>query len=258
MTFADDKAPVREKMLLAGTRATVKAEFGQSFIQQEYHVTNKNDTTLESFERWLGSRSEKGPLTEIERELDAATHERTGGGRHQVLASQAMRGISFPVDQDALAALQDLVSGHVNYVQLAVDTLNEAIKLEDRAEHLSIDEIASRVPRDKPRYHFFRYKHSFNGRVFDSIVFVYSLPSSGCTIKERMLFSSCKGPFLETVANSINLRPDKKLELDSRERLNESMLIEHLHPDEVAEKAEPKFSKPIGPPGRGARRITKA
>ncbi len=50
--FADDIAPVREKMLLAGTRATLKSEFGQSFIQHEYHVTNKNDTSLENFERY--------------------------------------------------------------------------------------------------------------------------------------------------------------------------------------------------------------
>lgn len=32
-------------------------------------------------------------------------------------------------------------------------------------------------------------------------VFIYSLPSSGSSIKERMLYSSCKGPFLSAATN---------------------------------------------------------
>ena len=32
-------------------------------------------------------------------------------------------------------------------------------------------------------------------------VFIYSLPSSGSSIKERMLYSSCKGPFLSAAQN---------------------------------------------------------
>lgn len=39
-------------------------------------------------------------------------------------------GVFFPVDQDAEEEMRKLYRKEINYVQLAVDTLNEAIKLE--------------------------------------------------------------------------------------------------------------------------------
>lgn len=40
-SFVDDRAPVREKMLLAATCATFKSEFGQCYIEHEKHVTDR-------------------------------------------------------------------------------------------------------------------------------------------------------------------------------------------------------------------------
>lgn len=47
--------------------------------------------------------------------------------------------------------------------------------------------------------------------LFSLAVFIYSMPSSGCTIKERMLYSSCKQPFLQAALSAANLAPDKKV-----------------------------------------------
>ena len=63
-----------------------------------------------------------------------------------------------------------------------------------------MDELGKEFPRNKPRYHFYRWEHKHEDRLHDSVLFIYSIPSGGCTIKERMLSSSCKGPFLETVS----------------------------------------------------------
>lgn len=255
ISFADDRAPVREKMLLAATRATFKAEFGQAYITYEYHVTNKNEMSLDAFERWLRSKEEPAPLSEIEKELENAYRDQKMSLPSAVVA-QTLKGVMFPIDQDAEAELRKLVACQVDLVQLSVDTLNEAIKLEESKEELAPDQLRRAIPRDKPRYIFYRFAHDYNNQHYDPIFFIYSMPSSGCTIKERMLYSSCKQPFLQTVLHNCKLRPDKKVEIDSKEMLSYEVLLDHVHPpSQIPDKG---FAKPPGPPQRGARRITKA
>ncbi|PIO53255.1 hypothetical protein TELCIR_25417, partial [Teladorsagia circumcincta] len=62
--------------------------------------------------------------------------------------------------------------------------------------------------------------------------FIYSLPSSGSSIKERMLYSSCKSPFLETATKHLGIELSKKMEVDAKDDLSESALLESLHPVE--------------------------
>uniref|UniRef100_F1L4H9 Twinfilin-1 n=1 Tax=Ascaris suum TaxID=6253 RepID=F1L4H9_ASCSU len=254
-SFADDRAPVREKMLVAATRATFKAEFGQSYIKHEYHVTNKNDMSLEAFERWLRSKEEPAPLSEVEKEMESAYRDQKIS-LPSAIAAQTLKGVIFPIDQDAEAELRKLAAHQVDFVQLSVDTLNEAIKLEAKKERLPPDQLTAAIPRDKPRYSFYLFRHDYSNQHYESIIFIYSMPSSGCTIKERMLYSSCKQPFLQTVLQNCNLQPDKKMEIDSKEVLSYDVLLDYVHPpSQIRDKG---FAKPPGPPQRGTRRVTKA
>ena len=71
-------------MLLAATCATFKSEFGQCYIEHEKHITDRKvsmhvgrsiyflflqDLTLDAFESWLKSKTELGPMSEVERGL---------------------------------------------------------------------------------------------------------------------------------------------------------------------------------------------
>ncbi|VDM10681.1 unnamed protein product [Wuchereria bancrofti] len=248
MSFADDRAPVREKMVFAATWATY-----------EYHVTDKKEMTLEAFEKWLSSKEDPGPMSELEKEFYNA-HQELKVTAPSVVAAQTVRDklqcVFFPVDQDAKEELRKLANHTVNYVQLAVDTLNEAVKLECSKTSISPEQLNEVIPRDKPRYHFYRFSHKYNSQDYDSLFFIYSMPSSGCTIKERMLYSSCKQPFLQAALSAANLSPDKKIEIDSKELLSLDILIEYTHP--APQMKEKSFAKPPGPSQRGARRVTKA
>ncbi|VDN20818.1 unnamed protein product [Gongylonema pulchrum] len=263
-SFADDRAPVREKMVFAATRATFKSEFGQSNIRfldfvncyskkfrHEYHVTNKKEMTLEAFERWIFGKEEPGPMSELEKEMHCAQKEQ----KTVMPASQTVKGVFFPVDQDAEEELRKLANHEINYVQLAVDTLNEAIKLESSRILNSADELKEVIPRDKPRYHFFRFSHKFDNEDYNTLLFIYSMPSSGCTIKERMLYSSCKQPFLQSASTTANLHPDKKIEIDSKENLSSDILLDYTHPS--SQSHVKGFARPPGPVQRGTRRVTK-
>jgi hypothetical protein len=106
-----------------------------------------------------------------------------------------MRGLAFPVDQSAEEKLAELRDGKCNYVQLvgclimysalimleiiylylsitayaqSVDTLNEAIKLED-CNTLRPNQLNTAIPKQAARYHFYRFVHSHEGEQYDSI-----------------------------------------------------------------------------------------
>jgi len=42
-------------------------------------------------------------------------------------------------------------------------------------------------------------------------VFIYSMPGYKCPIKERMLYSSCKGPFVSQLEQQLQLPIEKKV-----------------------------------------------
>lgn len=80
------------------------------------------------------------------------------------------------------------------------DIDEERIHLET-AENTSLEKLPSKVPESTARYHLYRFKHTHEGDYIESIVFIYSMPGYNCSIKERMLYSSCKNPFTDAIAS---------------------------------------------------------
>lgn len=166
-------------MLLAATKATFKSEFGQSFIRAEYQVSTPNDLVLENFEkRHLAPNNtnsttfpvlpasgaafdDSKPYTHIERELSTVARDRAAIPFAQQ-SSQTLRGIQFPIDQDAVQLLKSFARGEIDFVQLSVDTLNEAIKLEANKERLPVEDLSNAISRQKPRYSLFRFREFEN------------------------------------------------------------------------------------------------
>uniref|UniRef100_A0AC35U9Z6 Twinfilin n=1 Tax=Rhabditophanes sp. KR3021 TaxID=114890 RepID=A0AC35U9Z6_9BILA len=250
ITFADDLAPVREKMPLAATRATFKSEFGQRFIVHDWHLTNKHDFDLDKVERKLQGISEK-PMTEVERQLDYASRERAHAPFPSAFPMQTLRGCTFPVDRDALTELEKFGQGKVSFVQLSIDILNEAIKLEKIKETLDADSLQAEIPEKKPRYSFYRF-HDLNDAT-DKVFFIYSIPpSSETSVKERMLYSSCKLSFLQAVEQSCSIKIAKKIEIDTKDKLDNASLSFYFTPDVDVNKRI--FSKP-SPPSKTPRRL---
>lgn len=81
-----------------------------------------------------------------------------------------------------------------------VDIEEEKIHLVS-AENFPIEKLPSKIPSDSARYHLYKFKHTHEGDYMENIVFIYSMPGYNCSIKERMLYSSCKSPFTDTIAS---------------------------------------------------------
>ncbi|KAM9375547.1 twinfilin-1a [Pholidichthys leucotaenia] len=255
LTWSPDSAHVRSKMLYAATRATLKSEFGGGHIKDELFGTTKEELNLCGYKKYLVSQAAPLPLTAAEEELRQI---KLNEGQTDIgvdTKHQTLQGVAFPIHQDAVAALKSFRDKTINYVQLEVDAQNELIRL-CSTEPTKVKELPKRIPDDTPRYHIFNFKHSHEGDNLESTVFIYSMPGYKCSIKDRMLYSSCKIPFVDMVENTLKIEIEKKLEIDTPDELTEEFLYAEVHPKQHAHKIA--FQKPHGPCGRrGRRRITR-
>ncbi|XP_069760027.1 twinfilin-1-like isoform X5 [Narcine bancroftii] len=174
IAWSPDPSPVRQKMLYAATKMALKKEFGSSHIKDEIFGTVRDKIQING--------ETKPP---------------------------SLQGVAFPMQGDVVQALKKLQNKELSYVQLKIDFNHENIALADTT-HTEIGDLPNRVPKDSARYHFFLYKHSYEGDYLESIVFVYSMPGYTCSIRERMLYSSCKNPLIDMVEKQLSLDITKK------------------------------------------------
>ncbi|XP_044271825.1 twinfilin [Tribolium madens] len=254
ISWSPDTAPVRQKMLYASTKATLKQEFGTSQIKEELHGTITSDITLNGYQKHKKAAIAPAPLTTREEELQEIRRTEVHTDISVDSKQQTLSGVAFPLTEAARQAIVDMAQGSYDYLQFKINIEEETIHLVT-AENLSIEKLPSKVPADSGRYHLYKFKHTHEGDYMENIVFIYSMPGYNCPIKERMLYSSCKNPLTDTIT-SLGLEIVKKLEIDSGSELTEDFLYEEIHPTKNLHR--PKFAKPKGPPNRGPKRMTKS
>ncbi|XP_063218013.1 twinfilin [Bacillus rossius redtenbacheri] len=254
ISWSPDASPVRQKMLYASTKATLKQEFGSGQIKEELHATSVDDMTLSGYRRHRRAAVAPAPLTAAEEELALLRRTEVNTGVGVDSRQQTLSGVAFPLTGEARQALSALADRAVDYVQLRIDLDEEKVHLSDTGD-VSLAKLPGKVPTDCARYHLYNFKHTHEGDYLETLVFIYSMPGYSCSIKERMLYSSCKGPLIEMIESQIGLKIAKKLEIDSGDELTEEFLQDEIHPKKNLHR--PKFSKPKGPPNRGAKRLTK-
>ncbi|XP_060079149.1 twinfilin-1-like [Ylistrum balloti] len=253
ISWSPDFSAVRDKMLYAATRATLKQNFGGGQIKEEIFATAESDCTLSGYKKHLLSQNAPAPLTMAEEELEEIkrTEIKTAGvdTKHQTL-----QGVAFPITEEALLKIEGFIAGQYTYVQLSLDMTDEKIVLE-KAEDIPTSALAGQVPNDHARYHLFNFKHTHEGDYTESYVFIYSMPGYKCSIKERMLYSSCKSPLIGLLEGQGGIEFAKKLEVDDPKELAENNLYEEVHPmKNIVKKA---FDRPKGPASRGPKRMTR-
>lgn len=71
--------------------------------------------------------------------------------------------------------------------------------------------------------HFFwcsKWGHKFISLyLFFFVVFIYSMPGYACSIKERMLYSSCKNNLIDMVESKIQIEIEKKVSTNNYEQV---------------------------------------
>lgn len=179
---------------------------------------------------------------EVQTEISTETRQKTLGG------------ITCEITESAQNAIKDAARGSYNYLQFKIELKEEKIHLV-KAANVEIMKLPKEVPDDEARYHIYQFKHTHEGDYFESFIFIYSMPGYKCPVKERMMYSSCKNPFLQQI-KEFGLEIEKKIEIDTGADLTEEYFQEELHPRTLLHR--PQFAKPEGPKNRGAKRLTRA
>ena len=264
IVWSPEGSSVRDKMLYASTKATLKKEFAVSI---DYFASSHDDLSFSSYKSFIDRKrkEESGEhdvdlLTTQEQDLRIVKKEEAELSTQSAKPTKTMPGVEFPLSEDALAALADLKEGVISYLQLRIDVKGETIELDRKESHKEFDvkDLPNKVPVDSPRYHLFLFPHNHNGLYHKSTVFVYSVVGSRCSVKEKMLYSSCKNALMAAVAR-LGVSVDKRIESDDPSELTSDYLISELHPKEREQDLNKKaFEKPQGPAGkRGVRRLIK-
>jgi len=253
--YVPDKAKVKDKMMYASTRSNLKQQLGLNYFVDEVFGTVSADFTLSGYKHHVESKKSEAPLTEHEQ---MRQQERSSGDVYIGGSSATyVHGVAFPVENDAVNALKQLVGGSVNYVQIKIDCDAEKIKL-DHSSNIDFDSLGSEVRPDEPRFHFFAYTHEFEGSNVTSNVFIYSCPdgskgTKSAPVRMRMLYSSSKANVADVLTQAGG-KVDGKIEVNTSEDITEEVLLNILHPQKEEKKAA--FSKPSRP-GKGGRKLIK-
>ncbi|XP_076469424.1 twinfilin-1-like [Babylonia areolata] len=254
ISWSPDFSQVRDKMLYAATRATLKTEFGGGEIKEELFGTATEDVSYTGYQKHIQAQMAPAPLTMAEEELQLIKQNEVNAHINLDSRSQTMQGVAFPLSDELQAELVKFQNKECSYVQLCLDLVGEVVNLA-KSSSIGVSELASQVPTDAARYHLFWFKHTHEGDYMESPVFIYSMPGYKCSIKERMLYSSCKSPLVDHIQIHLGIPLAKKMEVDDPNELTEENIYDEIHPKvNVARQA---FARPKGPAGRGPRRLTK-
>ncbi|KAL5013161.1 hypothetical protein ScPMuIL_007431 [Solemya velum] len=254
ISWCPDFSPVKQKMLYAATRSTMKKEFGGGQIKEELFGTTHGDISFQGFKKYKTAQLAPAPLTQQEEDLEMIKKTEINTEINLDSKHQTLKGVAFPVTSEVQKKIHDLSQGLISYIQMSLDLKDEIVNLEI-ADDLKVHELASRFPADHARYHLFNFKHTHEGDYMENLVFIYSMPGYKCSIKERMLYSSCKSPLVDAIEQMIGVEIVKKIEMDDPKELSEEYLQDQLHPKKNV--AAQLFVKPKGPKGRGPKRMTR-
>eukprot|EP01137_Pigoraptor_chileana_P020677 Opistho-2@83353 len=197
------------------------------------------------------AKMRRPPLSASEEEIKEIKSKECGVDIGASTKKSFATGVFFPLSAEAREKLEKFRDRFISYVQLAIDTEKETLELAV-ADNTSAADLSSKVPNNSPRYHFFLFKHDFEGERLESHLFIYSCPGYAAKIKERMLYSSCKAPLLSVAESELGIEFVKKLEISEPSELTEDFVMEELHPRK--EEAKKGFSRPQRP-GKGGRKL---
>lgn len=267
VSWTPESSPVREKMIYASTKSTVKQEFGGGSIFADYFVAGPEDLSVDSVRKWIERKQhirdghiDMNELSHSEQELQQVKADEAALCADLLASAASLKeknkslpSIEMPIADEAIKALYDFKQGKSAYVQMSIDPKSETILLEKNESasgfDLSKKSISSMTPKDHARYHLVSYNHQHNKKQTKATLFIYSIPSSGCPVKERMLYSSVKNSLLKVIQDESKIGIDvvRRIETDDPSELTEKFLYEEIYPVETTPSTPQAFVKPKGP-----------
>lgn len=253
--FAPDLSPVKQRMIYASSRPSLKTFLGHSSFSEDYHCSATDELTLQAIvsARTLHHKIDFRSDAEIEKE-QASLESVATAAKSAVMAS-------LPVDvrESAVSAVAAYKAGESRTVLLTLDAKSQGID-GAASEAQSVAEICALLSEEEPKYILFTYaktrqdedgdaeekaQEQAQAQAGEKRVFCYFCPAKADR-KRRFTFSTCKANVIEYCA-SVGVDFYAKVELTTREEFSAEVMDYHVFPKQ--DKKE-QFAMPAAPKSR--------
>ncbi|KAK4471734.1 hypothetical protein MN116_005134 [Schistosoma mekongi] len=252
INWVPETANVRQKMIYASTKATVRRQFGDNIIKDDITANAVSDIDLKAYKKRVSSQNTPRPYTAAEIEIADIRTGEVSAGLHS--SHQTIGGVSFPLSLDSHSVLRNFSSEKCDYVQLVIDIPSETIRVCKIHEHITPRALANACPEKEGRYHLFRFRYMFEGQEHSATFFIHTISGYQSSVKSRMLYSSCKAALLTQLEHDYGITFDHRrlqFETDGTDELTSEYLMDILYPKQ--QEKQLVFQKPQGPMGRRPR-----
>lgn len=171
--------------------------------------------------------SAPAPLTMREEEMREMRRHEINTDISTETRQKTLGGISCALSESATTAIRDAARGACNYLQFKIELKEEKIHLV-KATNIELLKLPKEIPDNEARYHIYLFKHTHEGDYLESFVFIYSMPGYSCSVKERMMYSSCKAPFIEKI-HDLGIEIEKKVSKHTNTHTSKFVLALSIH-----------------------------
>ncbi|CAH8540216.1 unnamed protein product [Heterobilharzia americana] len=209
ISWVPESSDVRQKMLYASTKATIRKQFGDNLIKDDLVGDTTDDINLEAYKRHVENKGAPGPYTDAEIEIAGVRTAEVSTGLHS--SYQTIGGISFALSPESRPALKNFSQGTCDYVQLMIEISNEMIRVCKTYDHITPQGVAKACSEKEGRYHLYRFRYLHEGQDRSATFFIHTISGYESSVKSRMLYSSCKAALLTQLEREFQLTFDHRL-----------------------------------------------
>jgi len=249
-----DDVAVKDKMLYASAKGTLKDKLGQSNFEQELHITAKDEFTWDRQQGGAATSADARSEFEVEKEKVVSDEnesrveyaEQITKKESEVKLGGGIGGyhsVNIPLSANAKSDLNRLKSGEINFLALAIDEAKTSINSAG-GKRVDVSSVAAEIHTSEPRF----YLYTQTGK---PTVFIYSCPDKSPP-KWRMVYSTSKPGVISQVTQSgINIA-SKKIEISTGAELKDELQdAQTAKPPTNAFKPGPAVTGRMFAPGAG-------
>jgi len=154
LCYVPDDSIVRNKMLYASVRQSLRSDLGQNYFIDDIHGTDKKEFSAQGFKQYFVAKTSEVPLSEQERMRKEEREIEANTVIDMISNATVTQGaaVSFPVDEKIYQAVDSLKNGHINYIRLVIK--DEVIML-DHSAQVNEEDLSNQIPKSDCAFHFF-------------------------------------------------------------------------------------------------------
>jgi twinfilin-like protein len=230
VSWVPDATPVKQRMLYASSVDSTKVLMGADRVDKLLTFNSQSQFKWDEFvtapiklknERdFLAVENDASlPFSELElakRQVDREERQARQEMGTKATAASGFHTVAFPVDAKAEEAIRGLAAGQHSWVHLSLDPSFKSIELKSTASPSGVSALAELLHKTEPQFYVYNYKDNVP-------VLIYMCPEKGPTVKNKMVYSTCKSSLAEAIL-SFGLSDVKKLDIRAPDELTVSEL----------------------------------